>query len=180
MSISLLFETPTPANNYKNLRVNNLTIDGDLTTSNDSKAILSSGYNDSTLSFVLQAIEGSQLNYAEGSDISPINIIYNDENINVVNSGTYIINIQFVLQIQLYTSPTIFNLEFFNDTDTSMVCESQIYIDHGSQFNISLNRTLHLESGKNYVVLIRQSVLQNTSLIGSSNRSFISIIKMLT
>lgn len=180
MSYNLLLHTSTPANSFKNVRFNDVTIDGTLTLSNvsESKAVLSSGYNDSTLIFALEAIEGTLLNYADATDILPINIIYENEYIRVANSGTYLINIQFVLQIQSYTSPTIFNLEFFNDSDTSMVCESQTYVNHGSQFNISLNRVLHLDSGKDYAVLIRQSVIQNTSLIGSSNRSFISINKL--
>lgn len=181
MSVNLLLDDQQPlipATAWKNLKVNNLVVSGDLTLSNVTRAVLSSGYNDHTLIFSLEAIEGSLLNYAEGSDIDPVNIVYNDENINVDESGIYLINIQFVLQIQAYTAPTIFDLEFFNDSDTSICCESQIHIDHGSQFNISLNRVLHLDAGKNYAVLIRQSVVQSTSLIGSSNRSFISMYKL--
>lgn len=181
MSVNLFLDNQQPsipANAWKNLKINNLVVSGDLTLSNNNKAVLSSGYDDYTLVFGLEAIEGSLLNYSDSSDITPVNIVYNDENINVSESGTYLINIQFVLQIQSYTAPTIFDLEFFNDSDTLTCCESQIYINHGSQFNISLNRVLHLEAGKNYAVLIRQSVTQSTNLIGSLNRSFINLYKL--
>lgn len=178
MSVSLLLQTPTPAQEWKNLRINNLTLDGELTLSNDSKAVLSSGFNDYTLVFGLEAIEGSLLNYAESSDILPVNITYDNEYINVDQSGTYSISLQFTLQIQSFTANTTFDLIFFNDSDTSDVCESQYYVTHGNQFTMSINRTLHLEANKNYSVLIRQSVVQNTALIGSSNRSFISLYKL--
>lgn len=185
MSLNLIFPTPSHvAESYKNIQVNDAIIDGNLTVNgaiiqpNSQQIIISSDFANSTITFASNSIPGSELAFSNYSSILPQGITYDTDNIVLSQSGIYQINIQFVLLIPVFTVNTLFDLIFWDDTEFLNIAESQVNVFTNDPFTISINRVAFLEAGKNYQILIKQTTAQNVSVVGSSLRSFMNIVKL--
>jgi len=178
MSINLLLDNNKPAETYKKFRFNSLTIDDELLLPKAPQ--LSAALNNNSFVFPSENIQGSWLNYNTASDILPHKILFGTDYINIDTPGVYSVNIQLCLQISVYSVGSTFTLQFFDDTNNIVEAENQIYINHDKPFFISINRVMQLQTGKNYAIILNQSVNpQTTLLLGSSNRSFFAMCKLL-
>lgn len=185
MSINLLFPTSHAAESYKNIQVhnaivdNNLTVNGSIIQPSLIRPILSSDYASFSINASTNVISGSELAFTNYSCITPVAITYaSNGNINITQSGTYLINVQFVLNIHTYSVPTIFDLIFKDVTNSDFIADSQITMSSDDDFTISINRVAYLENSATYQVQLKQSTAQQLSMQGNNFVSFINMVKL--
>jgi hypothetical protein len=180
MSVNSILDSGNPAESWKNLRVNDITIDSELILSSTAQNVLSLNMNAFVMSTTSKDILSSNLSNSNNSNITPIGITYSAADISVAVTGYYLVNAKLEGTITGPVTAETFSIKLFNDTDSVNVAVDEAIIPTSTPsviFNVGFSRIVNLISGKIYNISLDQTSAQTMTVSGNSH-SYVSIIKL--